>query len=120
MASWPQSIATLQRAGRCSSTWRSAIARRSSTESWSPKAHRGSAATSPFGWNRLDEGTVGKAMNWKESAAALRWNVQPFIGGRFRESESEEQFDDVNPATETALCRVKAGSDSDIDEAVRV
>jgi acyl-CoA reductase-like NAD-dependent aldehyde dehydrogenase len=59
-------------------------------------------------------------MNWKAAASAVRWNVQPFIGGRCRPSASTELFDNVNPATETVLCRVPVGNKADIDDAVRV
>ena len=58
--------------------------------------------------------------NWKQAAAAVRWNIQPFISGRYRPSSSTERFDNINPATETALCQVSAGSAADIDEAVHV
>ena len=59
-------------------------------------------------------------MNWKQSAAAVRWNIQPFIDGRYRPSRSTELFDNINPATETVLCQVPIGSAADVDEAVRV
>ena len=32
-------------------------------------------------------------MNWKESAATINWNIQPFINGRYRPSASKEIFD---------------------------
>jgi acyl-CoA reductase-like NAD-dependent aldehyde dehydrogenase len=59
-------------------------------------------------------------MNWKQLAAGVRWNIQPFINGRYRPSSSTERFDNINPATETTLCQVPAGSAEDVDEAVRV
>ena len=59
-------------------------------------------------------------MDWKVSASAVQWNVQPFIGGRYRASRSTDLFDDVNPATETTLCSIPVGHSADIDEAVRV
>jgi len=59
-------------------------------------------------------------VNWKESAAAVRWNIQPFIDGGYRPSKAAESFDNINPATESTLCRVSAGNAQDIDEAVRV
>ena len=58
-------------------------------------------------------------MKWKDAAAAIRWNIRPFISGRYQRSSSAELFDNVNPATETALCRVPIGDTADIDEAVR-
>jgi len=59
-------------------------------------------------------------MSWTESAAAVRWNIQPFIDGRYRPSSATERFDNINPATETTLCQVSAGNAADVDEAVRV
>lgn len=59
-------------------------------------------------------------MNWKTAAAAVKWNLQPFIDGRYRPSTATETFDNVNPATETSLCRPSVGNAADIDEAVRI
>jgi len=59
-------------------------------------------------------------MNWKESASAIHWNIQPFIDGRYLGSASTDLFANVNPATEEILCRVPVGSAADVDEAVRV
>ena len=59
-------------------------------------------------------------MNWKAAAAQVRWNIQPFIDGRYRPSKSTDFFDNINPATEATLCRVPVGDSADIDEAVRV
>lgn len=59
-------------------------------------------------------------MNWIESASAVRWNIQPFIDGRYRPSRSSDLFDKINPATETLLCQVPIGSAEDVDEAVGV
>jgi acyl-CoA reductase-like NAD-dependent aldehyde dehydrogenase len=59
-------------------------------------------------------------MNWKESAAAVRWNIQPFIDGRYRSSAAREFVDNVNPATERPLCQMPAGDEADINEAVRI
>jgi acyl-CoA reductase-like NAD-dependent aldehyde dehydrogenase len=61
-----------------------------------------------------------RSMNWKQSAAAIRWNIQPFINGRYRPSASKETLDNINPASETVLCQIPAGHASDVDEAVRV
>jgi acyl-CoA reductase-like NAD-dependent aldehyde dehydrogenase len=57
-------------------------------------------------------------MHWDQAAAAVEWNIRPFIGGRYVSSSSRESFDNVNPATETVLCRAPAGAAADIDEAV--
>lgn len=59
-------------------------------------------------------------MNWREAAAAVRWNIQPFVDGRYRSATSSDFFDDLNPATEKSLCQVGVGAAADIDEAVRV
>lgn len=57
---------------------------------------------------------------WKETAARVKWNIQPFVDGRYRPSNSTERFDNVNPATETILCRAPVGSAEDVDQAVRI
>jgi acyl-CoA reductase-like NAD-dependent aldehyde dehydrogenase len=57
-------------------------------------------------------------MNWRESAAEIRWNVRPFIDGRYHASTSTETFDNINPATETSLCTIAIGSSEDINKAV--
>jgi hypothetical protein len=45
-------------------------------------------------------------MNWKQAAADVRWNVQPFLQGRYRSSTSTDTYETVNPATETPLCQI--------------
>lgn len=59
-------------------------------------------------------------MNWRESAADIRWVIQPFIDGRYWPSSSTSCFDNVNPATEQSLCEIPVGSSADVDDAVRV
>lgn len=59
-------------------------------------------------------------MNWCELAKVVRWNIQLFVDGQYRPSTSEQFIDNVNPATETALCRMSVGSSADIDGAVRI
>jgi acyl-CoA reductase-like NAD-dependent aldehyde dehydrogenase len=58
-------------------------------------------------------------MSWRDSAAAVHWNIQPFIGGRYRASSSGELFQKINPADETPLSRFPIGDAQDVDEAVR-
>jgi acyl-CoA reductase-like NAD-dependent aldehyde dehydrogenase len=58
--------------------------------------------------------------NWNASAATIKWNIQPFIGGRYRPSTSQELFDTINPAIEKPLCRVPVGNLEDVDVAVQV
>jgi acyl-CoA reductase-like NAD-dependent aldehyde dehydrogenase len=65
-------------------------------------------------------GITKTRMNWKGKAASVRWNIQPFINGRYRPSSSTEFFDNINPATEECLCRVPVGNAADIGEAVRI
>jgi len=55
---------------------------------------------------------------WASVAAKIRWNIQPFIDGKYRPSTSREHVDNVNPATETVLCQLPLGSAADIDAAV--
>jgi len=59
-------------------------------------------------------------MNWREAASTVRWNIQPFINGRYRASATRELFDNINPATEQLLCRFPVGDAADIDEGVRI
>jgi len=59
-------------------------------------------------------------MHWKELASSVRWRVKPFINGCYRPSTAAEQFENINPATETVLCHVSVGNSGDVDEAVRV
>jgi acyl-CoA reductase-like NAD-dependent aldehyde dehydrogenase len=63
--------------------------------------------------------TSNSSMSWKESAKAVAWNIRPFINGRYKTSGSTESFDNINPTTETTLCRVPVGNSADIDQAVR-
>jgi len=66
-----------------------------------------------------DDQKVGeKSMDWKQSAAAIRWDIRPFIEGRYLASHSGESAENINPATETPLCRIPVGSSADIDKAV--
>lgn len=58
--------------------------------------------------------------DWKERAAKVAWNVRPFIDGRYSDSSSSESFDNINPATEKALCVVSCGSVADVDRAVNI
>lgn len=59
-------------------------------------------------------------MNWKSSAAAVRWNIRPFVNGRYRDSDSRRTIDNIDPATEMVLCQIPAGDAADVDDAVRV
>ena len=59
-------------------------------------------------------------MSWKAAADAVRWNIQPFIDGCYRQSDAEDRVVNTNPATEAALCSFSIGSAADVDEAVRV
>lgn len=59
-------------------------------------------------------------MRWHELAREVRWNVQPFIGGRYRASASPDTIDDINPATESSLGRIPIGNAADVNSAVSV
>jgi len=59
-------------------------------------------------------------MSWSQLATDVRWNVEPFIAGRYQRSASVERVPNINPATELPLCDIPAGSAADVDSAVRV
>lgn len=59
-------------------------------------------------------------MNWVAAASSVQWGIQPFIDGRYRTSAAIDLVDNVNPATEKALCQVCVGNSADVDAAVRV
>lgn len=48
----------------------------------------------------------------------MAWNVRPFIGGEYRASTSAQVCEDINPATEDALCEIPVGSAADVEQAV--
>src|ERR1700730_3887902 len=58
--------------------------------------------------------------NWREAVRAIRWNVQPFVDGKYRRSGSAKDLENINPATESVLCHMPVGDPADINEAVRV
>src|SRR4051812_164035 len=58
-------------------------------------------------------------VSWKTRAAAVRWNISPFIDGRYRSSSSAEFFDTVNPATEKPLSQHPVGHAADVEQAVQ-
>jgi acyl-CoA reductase-like NAD-dependent aldehyde dehydrogenase len=59
-------------------------------------------------------------VTWTERAASVRWDIRPFIDGRYRHSTSVDRYESVNPATERPLCQVPVGNAADVHEAVRV
>lgn len=59
-------------------------------------------------------------MNWQQRAAEVRWNIRPFIDGRYQDSQSRETFENIDPSTERSLCQIHVGSPADVDVAVRV
>lgn len=86
-----------------------------------------SSATGQMSNNKISDSLTlhqiarnNSTMKWSELAAAIRWNIHPFINGRYQLSTSTDSFDNISPATESTLCRVAVGSSSDVDEAVRV
>jgi acyl-CoA reductase-like NAD-dependent aldehyde dehydrogenase len=64
--------------------------------------------------------SVQTKTEWQEWAAAVRWDVRPFIDGEYRDSHSTDPFENVNPADESILCEYAAGDAADVDRAVRV
>jgi acyl-CoA reductase-like NAD-dependent aldehyde dehydrogenase len=60
------------------------------------------------------------AMNWQDFVDSVRWNIQPFINGKYRPSTSAELFDNIDPSTEKVLCKFAVGNAADVNEAVRV
>jgi len=42
-------------------------------------------------------------MNWKNTASAVRWNIQPFINGRYCPSSSKESVENINPDLATFI-----------------
>ncbi len=59
-------------------------------------------------------------MNWSETAEAIRWNIRPFIDGRYRDSTAQEILQNINPATELPLGEFSVGSAADVDAAVNI
>src|SRR6185312_13944570 len=59
-------------------------------------------------------------MNWRELAAAVNWDIRPFINGRYVKSSAPGLFDNINPADESVLCRASVGDARDVDAAVSV
>jgi acyl-CoA reductase-like NAD-dependent aldehyde dehydrogenase len=66
------------------------------------------------------EKPVSMPMEWKRTAAAVHWNVQPFINGRYQPAICSDAFDHINPATECTLYTAGVGAPADIADAVRV
>jgi acyl-CoA reductase-like NAD-dependent aldehyde dehydrogenase len=60
----------------------------------------------------------GAKTDWRELAAAVKWRIEPFIDGEYRASAASEVYEDVDPATETALCDASIGDRADVDRAV--
>ena len=58
-------------------------------------------------------------MSWAPAASAVRWNIQPFVDGRYRTSSASECVTNSNPATEAALYQTSVGHADDVDAAVR-
>ncbi len=58
------------------------------------------------------------AKNWKNAAAAVTFDIRPFVAGDYRPSASTEFFHNINPADETVICEVPFGGRADVDAAV--
>jgi len=57
---------------------------------------------------------------WSEKAEGVRWRIQPFIDGVYRQSKASDSVDHICPATERPLCRYSVGNADDVDAAVRI
>ncbi len=57
--------------------------------------------------------------NWRATASDVRWDIRPFIGGEYGSSESDEHYENIDPASEEPLCLAPSGSPADVDAAVR-
>jgi acyl-CoA reductase-like NAD-dependent aldehyde dehydrogenase len=64
--------------------------------------------------------SVETKTKWQDAAAAIRWNVRPFIGGEYRESDSSDPFQNVNTANENVLYEYAAGDAGDVNRAVEI
>ncbi|MGH3426484.1 MAG: aldehyde dehydrogenase family protein, partial [Mycobacteriales bacterium] len=58
-------------------------------------------------------------IDWRTVARTLSLETRPFIDGAFVESTSPERILDINPATESLLVSMPAGSVEDVDAAVK-
>ncbi len=63
---------------------------------------------------------MSTAIDWHARAAALSFNGQAFVGGRYISARSGATFDCLNPATGKVLTEVAACDASDVDAAVAV
>jgi acyl-CoA reductase-like NAD-dependent aldehyde dehydrogenase len=63
---------------------------------------------------------MSAAIDWRARAAAIDFNGQAFIGGRYVSAQSGRTFDCINPATGKVLTKVAACNSQDVDRAVAV
>jgi acyl-CoA reductase-like NAD-dependent aldehyde dehydrogenase len=56
--------------------------------------------------------------SWHSKAASVDWDVRPFIDGEYRDPAADATYEDIDPATESALCEVSVGDARDIGAAV--
>lgn len=64
--------------------------------------------------------TAAETMDWRGRAANVAFRTECFIGGRYVPfARSERTFDTVNPATGGTLAKFSAGSEADVDSAVK-
>jgi acyl-CoA reductase-like NAD-dependent aldehyde dehydrogenase len=69
---------------------------------------------------QIAESVGGKNNEWAAAAGKVNWNIRPFVGGAYRASHGSAVVENINPATEVALCEFPTGDPRDIDEAVAV
>ncbi|MEZ0213937.1 MAG: aldehyde dehydrogenase [Xanthobacteraceae bacterium] len=63
---------------------------------------------------------MSASIDWRARAAALSFNGQAFVGGRYVAALSGKTFDNINPATGKVLTQVAACDSADVDHAVAV
>ena len=56
--------------------------------------------------------------HWTDLAADVTPRTGVFIDGQFRDAQSGETFESINPATGELLARVASAQDADVDAAV--
>src|SRR5688500_5932332 len=55
---------------------------------------------------------------WTDLASQVQFRTGIFIDGHFRDAQSGETFDSINPATGELLARIASAHDADVDAAV--
>jgi len=56
--------------------------------------------------------------SWRDTSAAIRWDIRPLINGQRKESASQGSYEHIDPASERPLYRAGSGDATDVDAAV--